>query len=244
MKGMMELKRILGRKIGIVVLVLVTVAALLGCAKEGIADIDNGELRFEEITTIEVTRMLPIDDEVIRLNDEEIKDFVSLVNSFELKRDDEAQSDKIGTPFVFTLAQPDGSETMLQYFDNILTVNSKDRYRISEGDGTMLMDYCDRVYLYEPELVKICRQYINEKKTFSAKAVNIDYSIYRIEEMTLDGYKSAAFITDEKVTEKNIGDYRMITVGDTQPDEIGMHNYAVLLVDVKNKVVKGYAPTK
>ncbi len=36
----------------------------------------------------------------------------------------------------------------------------------------------------------------------------------------------------------------MVTVGDTQPDEIGMHNYAVLLVDVKNKVVKGYAPTK
>ncbi|MFR8518146.1 MAG: hypothetical protein ACLVC2_09755, partial [Emergencia timonensis] len=95
-----------------------------------------------------------------------------------------------------------------------------------------------------PELVKICRQYINEKKTFSAKAVNIDYSIYRIEEMTLDDYKSAAFITDEKVTEKKISDYRMVTVGDTQPDEIGMHNYAVLLVDVKNKVVKGYAPTK
>ena len=66
----------------------------------------------------------------------------------------------------------------------------------------------------------------------------------RIEEMTLDDYKSAAFITDEKVTEKKISDYRMVTVGDTQPDEIGMHNYAVLLVDVKNKVVKGYAPTK
>ena len=62
---------------------------------------------------------------------------------------------------------------MLQYFDNILTVNSKDRYRISEGDGTMLMDYCDRVYQYEPELVKICRQYINEKKTFSAKEMCI-----------------------------------------------------------------------
>lgn len=231
------------RKIGILGLLLVTVAALSGCAKEGIADIGNGELQFKEITAIEVT-WIPIDDEVIRLNDEEIKDFVSLVNSFELKRDDEAQSDKIGTPFVFTLEQPDGSETTLQYFDNILTVNSKDRYRISEGDGTMLMDYCDRVYQYEPELVKICRQYIYEKKAFSAKAINIDYSIYRIEEMTFDDYKSAAFQTDEKVTEKNVGDYRMVTVGDTQPDEIGMHNYAVLLVDTRDKEVKGYAPTK
>ena len=47
-----------------------------------------------------------------------------------------------------------------------------------------------------------------------------------------------------KSQRKKISDYRMVTVGDTQPDEIGMHNYAVLLVDVKNKVVKGYAPTK
>ncbi len=231
------------RKIGILGLALVTIAAMSGCTKEGLADIDNGELRFEEITAIEVTR-IPIDEEVIRLNDEEIKDFASLVNSFDLKRDDEAQSDKAGAPFVFTLEQSDGSKTELHYFDNILTVNSKARYRISEGDGTMLMDYCDRIYQYEPELVKICRRYIEGKKEFSAKAENIDYSIYRIEEMTFDDYKSAAFQTDEKVTEKNIGDYRMVTVGDTQPDEIGMHNYAVLLVDVKNKVVKGYAPTK
>lgn len=239
----MELKWIFGRKIGIVVLVLVTIAALLGCAKEGIADINNGELRFEEITAIKVTR-IPLDDEVIRLNDEEIKDFVSLANSFDLKRDDDAQSDKIGTPFVFTLEQSDGSETTLQYFDNILTVNSKDRYRISEGDGTMLMEYCDRVYQYEPELVKISRRYIEGKKEFSAKAGNIDYSIYQIEEMTFDAYKSTVFQTEEKVTEKNIGDYRMVIVGDTQVGDLGEHNYAVLLVDVKDKAVKGYAPTK
>lgn len=239
----MELKWIFGRKIGIVVLVLATIAALLGCAKEGIADINNGELRFEEITAIEVTR-IPLDDELIRLNDEEIKDFVSLANSFDLKRDDDAQSDKIGTPFVFTLEQSDGSETTLQYFDNILTVNSKDRYRISEGDGTMLMEYCDRVYQYEPELVKISRRYIEGKKEFSAKAGNIDYSIYRIEEMTFDAYKSTVFQTEEKVTEKNIGDYRMVIVGDTQVGDLGEHNYAVLLVDVKDKAVKGYAPTK
>lgn len=232
------------RKIGILGLLLVTIVALSGCAKEGLADIDNGELRFEEITSIEVTAMFPIEDEVIHLNDEEIKDFVSLVNSFDLKRDDEAQSDKYGAPFVFTLEQSDGGKTKLQFFDNILMVNSKARYRISEGDGTMLMEYCDRVYQYEPELVKICRQYIEGKKEFSTKAGNIDYSIYRIEEMTFDDYKSAAFQTDEKVTEKNVGDYRMVTMGDTQPDEIGMQNYAVLLVDTRDKEVKGYAPTK
>lgn len=232
------------RKIGILGLLLVTIVTLSGCAKEGIADIDNGELRFEEITSIEVTAMFPIEDEVIHLNDEESRDFVSLVNSFDLKRDDEAQSDKYGAPFVFTLEQSDGGKTKLQFFDNILMVNSKARYRISEGDGTMLMEYCDRVYQYEPELVKICRQYIEGKKEFSTKAGNIDYSIYRIEEMTFDDYKSAAFQTDEKVTEKNVGDYRMVTVGDTQPDEIGMQNYAVLLVDTRDKEVKGYAPTK
>ena len=232
------------RKIGILGLLLVTIVALSGCAKEGLADIDNGELRFEEITSIEVTAMFPIEDEVIHLNDEESRDFVSLVNSFDLKRDDEAESDKYGAPFVFTLEQSDGGKTKLQFFDNILMVNSKARYRISEGDGTMLMEYCDRVYQYEPELVKICRQYIEGKKEFSTKAGNIDYSIYRIEEMTFDDYKSAAFQTDEKVTEKNVGDYRMVTVGDTQPDEIGMQNYAVLLVDTRDKEVKGYAPTK
>lgn len=240
----MELKWIFGRKIGIVVLLLVTIAALSGCAKEGIADIDNGELRFEEITSIEVTAMLPLEDEVIHLNDEESRDFVSLVNSFDLQRDDEAESDKYGAPFVFTLEQSDGGKTKLQFFDNILMVNSKARYRISEGDGTMLMEYCDRVYQYEPELVKICRQYIEGKKEFSTKAGNIDYSIYRIEEMTFDDYKSAAFQTDEKVTEKNVSDYRMVTVGDTQVGDLGEHNYEVLLVDAKNKVVKGYAPTK
>ena len=240
---MKELRKHSRRKIGILGLLLVTIVALSGCAKEGLADIDNGELRFEEIMAIKVSAMLA-DEEVIGLNDEEIKDFVSLVNSFDLKRDDEAQSDKYGAPFVFTLEQSDGGKTKLQFFDNILMVNSKARYRISEGDGTMLMEYCDHVYQYEPELVKICRQYIEGKKEFSTKAGNIDYSIYRIEEMTFDDYKSAAFQTDEKVTEKNVGDYRMVTVGDTQPDEIGMHNYAVLLVDTRDKEVKGYAPTK
>ena len=62
------------RKIGILGLLLVTIVTLSGCAKEGIADIDNGELRFEEITSIEVTAMFPIEDEVIHLNDEESRD--------------------------------------------------------------------------------------------------------------------------------------------------------------------------
>lgn len=182
-------------------------------------------------------------DEIIDLNEEEIKDFVNLANSFALERDDKAESDQYGAPFVFVLKQSDGSEAKLQFYDNILTVNGKERYRISDGDGIMLADYCDHVSLNAPDLVQVCRRYVDGSKSFSAKD-KIDYSIYRIEEMTFDAYGSMAFITDEKVTEKNIADYRMVTVGDTQVGPIGEHNYAVLLVDAKNREVKGYAPTK
>ncbi|SCJ90358.1 Uncharacterised protein [uncultured Eubacterium sp.] len=227
---------------GLLALVVVTTAALVGCTDEGLGTIDNEDLHFEAITTIEVSTTLS-GDEIIDLNEEEIKDFVSLANSFALERDDKAESDPYGASFVFVLKQSDGSEAKLQFFDNILTVNGEERYWISDGDGIMLADYCDHVSLNAPDLVQICRRYVDGSKNFSVKD-KIDYSIYQIKEMTFDAYRSMTFVTDEKVTEKNIADYRMVTVGDTQVGPMGEHNYAVLLVDAKNREVKGYAPTK
>ena len=93
-----------------------------------------------------------------------------------------------------------------------------------------------------PSIIQNCKEYLYEKD--SAKKDRVDYTIYSIEKMSYKEYKAQIFSTDEKVTEENIDDYVMVTIGDTQTGEIGEHDYVVLLVKVKNEVVCGQAPVK
>ena len=91
--------------------------------------------------------------------------------------------------------------------------------------------------------VQIAKDYI-DASNFAAKD-KIDYSIYLINNLDIDQYNSGGYITEDKITEENIKDYKQIIVGDTQIDtDTGAHNYAVLLIDTRSEEIRGYAPTK
>lgn len=224
------------RRLAVLAVVVMTSASLVSCEDEVIGTIDNNKLQAGNITNIEASMALPV-TEPFALNTEEMKDFVSLVNSFTLETRADNSTDKIGSPLLFVLKLQDGSSVSLSFFDQILTVDDTKYYSLSEGDQTMLYEFWDRIYADLPDLVLICKQYVDHSN-FASKD-RIDYSKYSIDEMTLGEYESMAFVTEEEVGEKNIDQYRLVIVGDTSE-----HDFAVLLVKLAEKKVVGYAPIK
>ena len=223
------------RRLAVLAVAVMASASLASCGDKVIGTIDNNKLQAGNITNIEAS-MVPV-TEPFALNREEMKDFVSLVNSFTLETRADNSTDKIGSPLLFVLKLQDGSSVSLSFFDQILTVDDTKYYSLSEGDQTMLYEFWDRIYADLPDLVLICKQYVDHSNF--ANKDRIDYSKYSIDEMTLEKYESMAFVTEEKVGEKNIDQYRLVIVGDTSE-----HDFAVLLVKLAEKKVVGYAPIK
>lgn len=108
---------------------------------------------------------------------------------------------------------------------------------------TRHLSYNDQASQEElPSVIQSCKDYLYE--TDSPKKNRIDYSIYRIRNLSYEEYRQEYFTTDRVINESNIKDYIMVVIGNTQLGDIGAHDYVALLVEKKTETVCGQAPVK
>lgn len=184
----------------------------LGGGQPAEEEIDNGGLRIEGVRSVEVNGE---PHTTISLGRKSCREFAKMVNGFSLETRENAKKDRYQTAWFFDVEDQQGKWTCLRFFDRILSVDDKVSYRISEEDYGRLKAYCrENDVKQAPKPILACKAYL-ESIDYGEP---IDYSMFSIRKIDMEEYRYLGMgqtqKSAKKVNEDNIGQYRLVSVGD------------------------------